>query len=50
MSTIRFFERQSLFQTIEIIRRCGEKLPPIKADQFHLQQVLMSIVINKESV
>ncbi len=45
-STIVFFERQSLFQNIEIIRHYDEKLPPIQADQLQLQQVLMNIILN----
>jgi two-component system NtrC family sensor kinase len=45
-ATVRFFEAQHLFQSIEIVRHYGEDLPQIQADQLQLQQVVMNIILN----
>jgi two-component system NtrC family sensor kinase len=45
-ATIRFFERQYLFQNIEVVWHLSAGLPPIQADQLQLQQVFMNIIIN----
>ena len=45
-TTLKFFERQSLFQKVEVVRHFSEKAILIEADQLQLQQVLMNIILN----
>ena len=45
-ATIKFFERQNLFQNIEVVRQYSSGLALIQADQLQLQQVFMNIIIN----
>ncbi len=43
---LKFCEKQSLFQNIEVIRSFGAGLLLIQADQLQLQQVFMNIILN----
>jgi len=44
--TLEFFERQSSFKNVEVVRRFKSRLPHIQADLLQLQQVFMNIIIN----
>lgn len=45
-SALKFFEKQSYFRNIEVVRRYADGIPAIQADQLQLQQVLMNMIIN----
>jgi two-component system, NtrC family, sensor kinase len=42
----RFFEGQSIFRNIEVIRRYHENLPPVQADPLQMQQVFINLILN----
>ena len=45
-ATLKFFEKQSDFQNLEVVRRYDGGLPPIEADPLQLEQVFMNIILN----